>query len=577
MFAHIRRHQKWLWIVISGLVIISFVWYFGPSQQYGTQGGGGSDRDIVGTMYGEPITRGEHREAFEEAMIQYLFSYGEWPRDSEAARQLGLSIEREARTRLLLTRKLADYGIEVSDEAAAAYIRRAFEDPETGQFRRELYERFLQQLPAQGLRTRDFERFARHQVGIQHLAAMAGTPGKLVTPREAAYQYKLENRQVDTKVVTLNTSNYVAQVEITPEALRGYYTNAAARYREPEKIQVSYVEFPISNYLAVAEQKLTEQTNLQERIDMIYAQRGANFYTDENNQVMTPEAAKERIREEAQRELATIEARREANQLAEALIEQLEQNPPQANSPNPAAPLEQMAAEKGLTVQTTQPFSQFGGPAGMNVPAQFSRQAFQLSPEMPFLEQPVVGEDSVYVVFFKNRIPSQMPPFEAKQAQVTRDYTRQESFRLAREAGEALAAALTNAMASGKSFEEAVREAGFEPADIPPFARSTRIIEGLPPGLDSGSVRSASFETAPGEISGFQPSREGGFILFVEELIEADEEEMKEALPEYLAEMRRRNASRAFEDWMRNEAQRANLMLAGDEEQAAGAASRSSF
>ena len=35
MFAHIRRHQKWLWLFISAAVIISFVWYFNPNQQMG--------------------------------------------------------------------------------------------------------------------------------------------------------------------------------------------------------------------------------------------------------------------------------------------------------------------------------------------------------------------------------------------------------------------------------------------------------------------------------------------------------------------------------------------------------------
>ena len=55
MFQDIRRHQKWLWVVISSAVIISFVVYFNPNQQYGSGDAGGST--AVGTIYGAPLER----------------------------------------------------------------------------------------------------------------------------------------------------------------------------------------------------------------------------------------------------------------------------------------------------------------------------------------------------------------------------------------------------------------------------------------------------------------------------------------------------------------------------------------
>ena len=574
MFTHIRRHQKWLWIVISAFVIISFVWYFNPNQQYG-QGGLPAGDGVVGTIYGEPISTREFAAAEAESLIHHLVTYGDLPQSGEMRRQLEMSMARETRNRLLLLRKLEEYNIEVSDKATAEWIRQAFQDRDTKVFQQETYQNFLAALPRYQIpSTRevvtkaDFERYARHRVGIEHLAAIAGTPGKLITPQEAAYQYRQEHQKVDAKVILLNSSNYLSAVDMSTNALGQFYTNRASIYRDPEKVQLSYVAFPISNYLAVAEEKLTAQTNLNQRIDMLYAQRGANFYTDENDQPMSPEAAKAKIREEAKQDLAQLEARRDAANFAIALEEAIQKNPPQPASPNPAETFEKVATDKGLNVQTTEPFTQFQGPPNMNVPEQFSRLAFQLTPEEPVVLQPIVGEDAVYVVAFKQRVPSRLQPLEDIRARVTDEYTRSESYRLARSAGTNLVAKLNNALATGGSFEAAAQEVGFEVIDLQPFARDARFITGLPPQVDGSTIAREAFSTAPGEVSDFITTREGGAILLVEDYIPVSDQEVQEALPEYLSELRRRNAGQAFDDWFRKEMERAKLSLAMDQEQA---------
>src|SRR5688572_12927610 len=119
MFTHIRRHQKWLWILISAAVIISFVWLFSPTQQM--QGGPTTDlRAEIGSIYGDPITVRDYYDAVREAELDYLFRYGNWAKNDEYARQLRV-IENETQRRLFLTRKLKDYNIQVDDKAAAEF------------------------------------------------------------------------------------------------------------------------------------------------------------------------------------------------------------------------------------------------------------------------------------------------------------------------------------------------------------------------------------------------------------------------------------------------------------------------
>ena len=451
----------------------------------------------------------------------------------------------------------------------ADWIATTFKDRQTGQFHYPVVERFLQIIrEQQGFREQDFERYVRHQVGIQHLAAIAGAPGKLVTPQEVKRAFLQDHEKIDTKAVLLSLTNFMEKVNTTPEAIANYYTNSMARYRLPERMQLSYIAFPASNYFAQADQRLSTETNLNQQIDAVYLERGAEFYTDPSGRPLAPEAAKQRIREEIRMNVARNEALKAAYEVAGA-FEEMEINP---NNPNPAEPLENIAAAKGLNAQVTQPFSQFAGPQEINVPEQFTRLAFQLTPQAPVVQEPVMGEDAVYLVAFKRKIPSELQPLEAVRETVTEDFKRGEAFRLAREAANAFITAATNALASGGNIEAVAQQQGLTVTNLPPILReSTEEMANLPPMVDAGALRSAVMELKQGEVSTYTPTRDGGFIAYVESISPPSAEEMTAELPEFAEAYRRRNSVEAFNDWFSKEMQVARLTLAGDEENQAAA------
>ena len=72
-------------------------------------------------------------------------------------------------------------------------------------------------------------------------------------------------------------------------------------------------------------------------------------------------------------------------------------------------------------------------------------------------------------------------------------------------------------------------------------------------------------------MSTYTPTRDGGFIAFVEDISPPSEEEIKAGLPEFADAYQRRNSAEAFNDWFSKEMQVARLTLAGDEENQAGA------
>jgi hypothetical protein len=70
MIGTIRKHSKWLWWVIAGLTIISFIgWNIAPVSRNGGVGGGGG----YGTLYGHKITRQEYINARNEVYLFYWF------------------------------------------------------------------------------------------------------------------------------------------------------------------------------------------------------------------------------------------------------------------------------------------------------------------------------------------------------------------------------------------------------------------------------------------------------------------------------------------------------------------------
>src|SRR5438445_9512831 len=101
MFAHIRRHQKWLLAVVVGATIISFVAFLDPST--GRRGGGRSifshGTGDYGSINGRAISLEEYDEVKREALLAYLLSTGRWPEEDEASQQF-FNLDRAVATRL---------------------------------------------------------------------------------------------------------------------------------------------------------------------------------------------------------------------------------------------------------------------------------------------------------------------------------------------------------------------------------------------------------------------------------------------------------------------------------------------
>jgi len=541
MIGTIRKHSKWLWFIIIAATIISFVFFFSPTQRMGGSGGGRANADL-GSIGGKKITPDDFVSVKNEVDLFYLFHSGEWPEKNPNVS--ADDFEREIYERLLLIQKAGDMGIYVGDDDVAAVANRMLNSPELAHALRINGDNvpltvFVDQiLKPEGLTAADFENFVHHTLVIEQLAQTMGLPGALVTPQEAAAVYQRENREISAQIVFFSASNYLSQVVAQPAAVAQFYTNYLAAYRLPDRVQVRYVAFEASNYLAQARNGL-EKTNFDEMIEANYSRLGENYHG-----AKTPAEAKAKIREAMIQQAALVNAGKDANEFANALF---------AMDPARAENLAIVAKQKGLVVGLTKPFSSQSGPEELNAPVEFASAAFKLTSDIPFAG-PIAGSDAVYVIALAGQLPSEIPSLDQIRERVTRDYQFHEATALTQRAGTNFAQTVTTRLAGGKSFAATCIAAGFQPQVLPPFSLRTRELPELGDRVELNQFLQFASNIPVGHASPFVETADGGgLIVYVQSQLPLDEAAMNAELPRFTAALRQQRQNDAFNEWFNDE------------------------
>jgi hypothetical protein len=537
MIGTIRKHQTWLWAIIIAVVIITFVFFFSP---YAKMNDSRRGRVNYGSINGEQISEDQFANAWKEVQLRYFFMNGNWP--SEEAKKSGFDPERETYQWLLLEQKADQMGIHVGPREVARVAQAMLSQVMRSGSGINSPDAFIRQvLNPRGFQADDLERFVRHYLTVQELIGTVGLSGKLVTPEEAKSLYDREHQEMATEVVFFSPSNYVASVSASPDAISQFYSNRLAFYRIPDRIQVSYVKFGISNFLAQAEAELMK-TNLTEMVDAALQRIGTNYL----RLAKSPEEAKVKIREEMIREVALSKARRKAAEFATPLFD---------IDPVSADNLEKLAKTNGLTVGVTAPFDRETGPQDLDVNMDFAQRAFSRTPTDPFAG-PLASQNAVYVIALDKKIPSEIPPLDRIRERVTEDFKYNQALNQARQAGASFYPVLTNELAQGKSFASICLNSKFKPIPLPPFSLSTQDLPDIEGRVSLNQVKQLAFSTPVGKPSNFQPTPDGGLILFVKTKLPLDQARMSAELPAFVNRLRMSRENEAFNEWFRKEAER---------------------
>jgi hypothetical protein len=539
MIGTIRKHSSILWAIIITVVIITFV--FWGSQPGGNRSGKQSD-GIIGVIGGQPIKVEDYYSAAREASLGYFLSSGEFP--DENAKRMGFDLDREAYIRLFMIQKLGEMDIHVSEETVMQkggeimqMMGRASGGPGAPPVRLEAFEKNV--LIPHRLSAADFENYIRHELGRVQMLNTVAASGRFVTAQDARVLYEREHEELATDAVFFSASNYLAGVTVKPETVQVFFTNRMAIYRLPERVQVKYVAFEISNHLAQAEGELMK-TNLSQMVDGYYEKIGTNLYKE----AKTVDEKKSMIRTDLIKQEAYNFSKRDANAFVSALNEKASK----------LEDFEKLAADRKLQVKLTEPFDATEGPTNMTVLASFAKESFARTSDEP-IAGPLGGHDAVYVICLYKRLPSEIPPFETVHERVTEDYKFSQATMAAQKAGADFANAVTNGLAAGKKFTPICVEAGVKPVSVPPISLSSRTNDVVNDSL-LYQYKQAAFTTAqPGRASGFIPTADGGFVVFVRERLPLNVARLNAELPDFVNRVRAMRQNEAYNTWFRRSAE----------------------
>jgi hypothetical protein len=570
MFGTIRKHSTVLWVPIVVLTSISMVWFFTSDVSLFS---GPTATGDFGSINGRPISAAEFFDAKKEVRLSAFLHGGKWP-DSDATSES--RTDNEAISRVFIVQKLKEMDIKASEKAVAMMVHEQLRDYPYEQFEKE-------HLKPQGLTLADYDRLVRNESAIRQLVATASVSARLVQPAEAEGLWRKENQELSAQLAVFWTSNHLDKVTITNGAIGSFYTNRMALYRLPERLLLSYVEFPASNYTAEAASKIAKLTNLNEIVSDYYFRGRAdtNRWVDTNGAPLSEAAAKEKIKEEFHQNEALLAARRVANEFGNELMNQ--------TNANSVAALDRLAAAKGLAIKATRPFdSRTNGleeiPDDTNpftraddslpetVRDTIRKEAFALTDERPVLFRPIPGKHAVYVIARRGKVPSEMQPLEKIQDKVTTDYRNFMALELARKAGQSFHTNLTNGLALKKNFADLCAAERVKTIDLPPFSAGTRSLTNLDTRINLRMLQNMAQDLEVGAATLLlpaQPPSEGSYILYAKARPPIDEAKLKTALPEYLAQMRVYRQNEAFQAWFRKQVEQAKV-LAPKRETAAG-------
>ena len=535
MIGTIRKHSKWLWWFIAGITIISFVFFMGsgPARNRGGAGGDGN----YGTIYNHVVTDLEYQQAQKDFELYYLLNEGTWP---EKAHVSDLDEEKQIYGNLMLAEKAKTLGVSVSEAEAANSAANVLASPvlsravgnRTG--KPLTMDQFEELIKSHELTAADFEHYVRTRMMIEQMQLAMGLSGSLITPREASAVYDQEHATVSTEALFFSASNYLDQVHATPAAVAGFFTNYMADYREPDRVQVNYVWFNITNYI---EQSKAEwaKTNFDQVVNDDYNHMDPSQMAD----AKTPEAAKAKIRDILIKQRAYADVSKVAEDFLTTLY---------ANTNFPAA-----AKQLGVVMRTSAPFSVEGDDEDFANAPDVAKTAFTLTSDSPY-SGAIPGGDGIYVIGLAAQLPSAMPAFADIQPRVVRDYETIQATTLARTAGTNFWLASSIQVSTGKTLAQIAVAKGLSTVMPAPFSLSSSDIPEIGDLVDVDTFKQVAFHVAPGHVSPLISTRDGGFVLYVKSISPPDAATKAAELPEYTQQLRRQREGEAFQLWANTEA-----------------------
>lgn len=424
---YLQKHFRYIFIILLGGVIVAFV------MMPGFGGGGGLDRGRSSNIKffdQELDTLAKREEFMQKAQLSAYLNAGLQQFPEEAIRSYAFN--RATAIHLANRHSIPAPGKEELRDFVQSFP--IFQDPE-GSFSAVQYNSFIDMMDASGGENRkNIAVVLEEEWRIKKLQEAISGPG-FVMEAEVLDFMKAEQTKWSISVAEYDLNSYKPEIESSEAALQDFYTENNFLYATPERRTIAFTTFDASGYLS--EIQATDDQLLEFYESNLSKYQRPLPDTEEEKDRGTEDIPFEEAKEKVASDYKNAQASVLAQNAAHELVVEIARNEIAFDSDAFAAALK----EHGKEIETTAPFANNETPVGADWSPQATAAAFRLTPSR-YYSDPLVEGDSALVLFLKDQIESEIPPYDEVADKVSSDYAKEETRRLQVTHGEELQAML---------------------------------------------------------------------------------------------------------------------------------------
>jgi hypothetical protein len=343
------------------------------------------DSLVAGKINGKKISANTS-----DQVVQAIRGFGR-NRDNQTAANV---IDRRAWEQLAARMNAEKNGLSAGKEEIRAVLREAASFQGANGFDLNRYRMILAE---QGLTPAMYEGLVAHQLAMMKSAALVES-ATWVAPMELEDELAAMTDLFTVQVATVSNKFASVEMRLSDDTYRKFYEENKASFALPDRMAVSYLEFPVTNYLKYVS---VPEGDLQE-----YYDSHVNTYTRTTTNSATETIPYAEVRGKILSELQMEEARYCAStSVTFNIYGKL------ANAGSNA--LQVAAAQAKLTVKTSPLFSAEDTLYWVENSKEFAEAAFELDPDRTDSRFGIVkGETHVYVIEPILRSPAHTPTYE---------------------------------------------------------------------------------------------------------------------------------------------------------------------
>jgi len=527
---YFQTHFRIIFTVLLGVLIISFVFTIGAAPGIGdAQHRGLTERQFFG--YNLASQRDQER-LMGDAGLSANLRVGPFA-GLDAAQIQNYAFQRAAALHLA-----SEWGVPAATSAeieAQVKTLRMFAGQD-GQFDPKAYQNFRDSLKTnpRGATEADIARVLNDDVRAEKVNNLLAGPG-YVLPADVKSQVARADTSWTLATAAVNYAAFNPEIKPGETDLTQFFEQAGGRYDIQPRLVVSYLDFPVSDFLS-------KVTVTDAEVRAHFDANPARFPKPTDAKAPPPalaaiatdtsadfNAVRPQVEAALKRERAQRLADKNASDISLALFEA------KANSP---AALETFLASRNLKAQAAPAFSREAAPAELGSSPAVAAEAFRLNQDR-LVSDAISTPNGAVILIWRETQPTRRPLFAEVRDRVQADFIENEKRKRFVEAGRKAKSQIEARLKAGDTFDQAAAAASsstglkLDTKTLTPFTLRNR-----PADVDF-TVLGTLERLGPGQVSDMAVTGEAGIFVYA---VEKKAPDLTEANPAF-AETRKQLAS----------------------------------